>query len=181
MKVLSGKLKGRKLVACSDIRPVSQRVRKSCFDILGLEVQGKKVLDLFAGSGSLGIEALSRQASGCTFIDSSPAALGALKKNLVSLSLEAETQSYLKDVFLAIRELSARKLTFDIVFLDPPYYKQMLTKALQQLGEYDIVSPSGYIVAFCYEKDAFCTEISNFSLRVKKKYGQTLLLIYAKE
>lgn len=181
MKVLSGKLRGRKIVAAKDTRPVSERIRKSCFDILGPEVKGRRVLDLFAGSGSLGIEALSRGASQVVFIDSNLAALAATKKNLVSLGLEAQTQAYLKDAFLAIRDFWAKKASFDLIFLDPPYYKQMLTKSLQQLSEYDIVSPSGYIVAFCYEKDDFVTEISDFSLRVKKKYGQTLLLIYAKD
>ncbi|MCF7908709.1 MAG: 16S rRNA (guanine(966)-N(2))-methyltransferase RsmD [Candidatus Omnitrophica bacterium] len=180
MRIVSGKLKGRKLVAAGKTRPVSERIRKSCFDILADEVQDKKVLDLFAGSGALGLEALSRGAKECIFVDSSNSAKGAIKKNILSLNLEAETELYLKDAFLAIEAFYRRQERFSLVFLDPPYYRQMLTKALQRISEYDIVCPSGYLVAFCYEKDDFVTEISGFSLKVNKKYGQTVLLIYVK-
>lgn len=180
MRIISGQFKGRKIEVAGKTRPVSERVRKSCFDILGTEVLDKKILDLFAGSGSLGLEALSRGAKECTFVDLSNSAQGAIKKNILKLNLEAETCLYLKDAFLAIEGFYKQEERFDLVFLDPPYYQQMITKSLQRISEYDIVSPSGYIVAFCYEKDDFVTEISGFSLEVNNKYGQTVLLIYAK-
>lgn len=180
MRIVSGQLKGRKIVAAGKTRPVSERVRKSCFDILGDEVRDKKILDLFAGSGALGLEALSRGAKESTFVDLSNLAKKAIKKNIISLDLEAETHLYLNDAFLAIEDFNARGQMFGLVFLDPPYHRQMLTKALQRISEYAIVSPSGYIVAFCYQKDDLVTEISGFSLEVNKKYGQTVFLIYAK-
>src|SRR3989338_4481511 len=138
MRILSGELKGRKIFTPEGIRPVSERVRKSCFDILGSEVQGKKVLDLFSGSGSLGFEALSRGAGSCVFIDSNQKVLLAVRKNISALCLEAKAQSYLKDSFRAVKDFFTAKASFDLIFLDPPYHRGMLTKSLQQLSEYDI-------------------------------------------
>ncbi len=97
------------------------------------------------------------------------------------MGIESETRVYLRDAFKAINFFSARNFSFDIVFLDPPYYRQLLTKTLQQLSEYDIVGPSGYLVAFCYQKDLFVKKSGVFRLKINKKYGQTLLLIYAKD
>ncbi|MBU1112628.1 MAG: 16S rRNA (guanine(966)-N(2))-methyltransferase RsmD, partial [Candidatus Omnitrophica bacterium] len=148
MRILSGELKGRNILSLQGIRPVSERVRKSCFDILGSQVKDKKILDLFAGSGSLGFEAISRGGRECVFIDSQRRVLSVVEKNISCLGLELKTRAYLKDSFQAVKDFSMAKASFDLVFLDPPYYRGMLTKSLQQLGEYDIVSPSGYLVAF---------------------------------
>jgi len=181
MRIIGGKFKGRNIEAPKDIRPVSLLVRKACFDILGDEVKDKRVLDLFAGSGSLGIEALSRGSAKAEFVDSSGKSLRAVKKNISFLGIKTQALVYLKDAALAVKDFSTYKKCFDIVFLDPPYGSGSLTKALQALEEYDIVTPSGYVVAFCYWKDEFIRESSKFSIIVNKKYGQTLLLIYRKE
>lgn len=180
MRILGGKFKGKNIIVPSGIRPVSVRVKKSCFDILRSEIEGKKVLDLFSGSGSLGIEAFSLGAGGLTFVDSEKKCIIAIKKNILSLNIGSQANVYLKDSLAAVKDFFVYKESFDIVFLDPPYYKGMLTKTLQVMGEYDIVAPLGYIVAFCYLKDDFIEENSNFSLIVNRKHGQTLLLIYRK-
>ncbi len=181
MRILSGEFKGRKIFTPEGIRPVSERVRKSCFDILGDQVKGKRVLDLFSGSGSLGFEAISRGAEFCVFIDANRKGISAVRRNISALALSAKTQSYLKDSFLAVKDFFAAKTTFDLIFLDPPYYREILIKSLQQLSQYDILSPSGYLVAFCYQKDAFLNESGDSRLLLQKKYGQTLLLVYRKE
>jgi 16S rRNA (guanine(966)-N(2))-methyltransferase RsmD len=181
MKILGGKFKGRNLLVPSGIRPVSLRVRKSCFDILRGEVEGRRALDLFAGSGSLGIEALSQGASEALFVDSSQASVAAVRKNLTTLKIDPREKVLLKDSASAIKDFHAYRVSFSLIFLDPPYYKGLLTKALQLLEEYDIVSPSGYIVAFCYVKNDFIQARKGFSLIVQRKYGQTLLLIYRKD
>ncbi len=181
MKISTGKFKGRNIIVPSDIRPVSLKVRKSCFDILGDEISGRKVLDLFAGSGSLGIEALSRGASGAVFIELKGKCTEAIANNISSLYSEYDFGVYQKDVFTSIKDFWAKKEHFGVIFLDPPYYKGMLIKALQLLEGYDILAPSGYVVGFCYEKDPFLEAAKKFSLILNRKYGQNRLLIYRKD
>ncbi len=178
MRILGGKFKGRNIIAPRDIRPVSLRVKKSCFDILRGEIEGKKVLDTFAGSGSLGLEACSHGASECTFIDSEKKCINAIKRNIFSLGIRSKAKVHQRNSFLAINDLFTYKERFDIIFLDPPYYNGLLIKALQALEEYDILARSSYVVGFCYIKDDFIKESNRFSLIVEKKYGQNLLLIY---
>lgn len=180
MKILGGDFRSRDIIVPEGIRPVSLRVKKSCFDILRGEIEGKKVLDLFAGSGSLGIEAVSRGAERCVCVDYGKNCVAAIKKNFCSLDIKIQVRIYLKDVIAAIKYLFGHKEKFDIIFVDPPYYKGMLIKALQALEEYDILAFSGYIVAFCYVKDEFVKESSKFSLIMDRKYGQTQVLIYRK-
>ena len=180
MKIIAGKFKGRNVIVPRGVRPVSLRVKKSCFDILREVIPDQKVLDLFAGSGSLGIEALSWGAQECTFIDSKRVCANNIKKNIAPLNIDSQVKIYNKDALDAIRDFHTYKESFDIVFLDPPYYKDMLIKTLQALEEYDILCPVGYIVGFCYFKDKFIQKSSKFSLIVEKKYGQTLVLIYRK-
>ncbi len=180
MKILGGTFKGRNIIAPRDARPVSVRVRKSCFDMLGDEVRDKSVLDVFCGSGSLAIEALSRGSGQAILIDSASGSISAAGKNISTLALESRVQIYQKDVFLAIRDFSVAGKQFDVIFMDPPYYQGMLKKALQAIAEYDILANSGYLVGFCYSKDDYPKELGLFSLIVDKKYGQTKVLIYTK-
>jgi len=181
MKISSGKFRGRVITVPADIRPVSLKVKKSCFDILGDEIIDKKVLDLFAGSGSIGIEALSRGAKSASFIELGRGPIKAIKSNVSRFCQECDFVIYQKDAFAAIKDFYGYKERFDVIFLDPPYYKEMLIKALQLLEEYDILARSGYIVAFCYEKDSFLEAGEIFSLILNRKYGQTRLLIYRKD
>jgi len=181
MRVLGGKFKGRNIIVPSGIRPVSLRVKKSCFDILKGEIQGKRVLDLFGGSGSLGIEALSQGAKEAIFLDSDRRCVAAIRKNLTSLGFNPQQKVILKDSASGIKDFFTYKESFDIIFLDPPYHSGLLTKALQLLEEYDIVTPSGYIVTFCYTKGDFVQARRGFSLIVEKKYGQTLFLVYRRD
>ena len=181
MRISSGKFKGRNIIISPDIRPVSSKVKKACFDILGDEISGRKVLDLFAGSGSLGIEALSRGASGVVFIELNGKCTETIAKNTSILCPEYDFCVYQKDVFASIKDFRAKKEHFGVIFLDPPYYKGMFIKALQLLEGYDILSHSGYVIGFCYEKDHFLEGAKKFSLILNKKYGQTRLLIYRKD
>lgn len=181
MRILGGKFKGRNIAVPSGIRPVSLRLKKSCFDILRDEVEDKRVLDLFGGSGSLGIEALSRGAKDALFLDSDRRCVAVIRSNLSSLGIDSRQKVVLKDSASGIRDFFTYKEKFGLVFLDPPYYSGLLTKTLQLLEEYDIVSPSGYVVAFCYVKGDFVQTRKGFSLIVEKKYGQTLFLIYRRD
>ncbi len=162
-------------------RPVAVHLRKSCFDMLRSEIEGKHILDLFAGTGALGLEALSSGAASLICIDKENQAVEAIRANITALKSTSNAQAYLKDAHVAVHDFCVQRRSFDIVFLDPPYYQGMLRKILQALEEYDIVTPSGYVIGFCYHRDEFLKESKRFSLIVEKKYGQTLLLIYRKE
>lgn len=181
MQILAGNLKGRKIETPDQIRPVSQRVKKSCFDILSTEVKGLLVLDLFAGSGSLGIEALSRGAKKTFFIDHNRKNIKLLEKNLVKLGLRPKASFYCQDSFSAIRHFYLRKVFFNLIFLDPPYNQGLLTKSLQQLVSYDILARSGYLAGFCYRKEDYLKHYQGFSLVLERRYGQTIFLLYRKE
>lgn len=184
MRVSKGILKGRIINVPKAVRPVSLSVKEACFNLLGEEVVGKNVLDLFAGSGALGIEALSNGAAAVTFIDSDKNNLMQVKKNLLGLGITSKTTCYVNDAFRAVKILFQKKKKFGCVFIDPPYYKSTAKKILQLLGECDILCPSGYIVCFCYENEEYLKDFSEnaqFSLVVNKKYGQTRLLIYCNE
>lgn len=119
MRVVAGELRGRKLVAPDGdtTRPTADRVREALFSILG-DVSGARVLDLYAGSGALGVEALSRGAAAATFVDSSQAAVAAIRRNLSALGIEAAVQR--RDAF-AFLAAAAGGDPYDLVFADPPY------------------------------------------------------------
>jgi 16S rRNA (guanine(966)-N(2))-methyltransferase RsmD len=180
MIILKGSLKGIRIGCPPHIRPVALMVKKACFDIFKEEIQGKRVLDLFAGSGSLGIEALSNGAKEAIFVDIRGDCVETIKKNVFLCKISPKTKIYLKDAFGAIKGFATHGEAFDLIFLDPPYHRGMLRKALQTLEEYDILTPLNYIVSLCSNKDDFVRNSKVFSLIVEKKYGQTLLLIYRK-
>lgn len=178
MKVIKGIFKNRPLSVPPNIRAVSLRVKKSLFDVIKDEIEDKTVLDLFGGSGSLGIEALSLEAEKAVFVDISRASVKTIQKNLSSLKLLPKGDVILKDVFKAIKDFFLKNIVFDIVFLDPPYYKGLARKTLQALNEYDILSPRGLIVITCYYKDSLENSYKNFSRIFFRNYGQTRVLIY---
>jgi len=181
MRIILGSLKGRAIKVPSGIRPVSNKVKKACFDILGEVIEGKRVLELFAGSGALGIEALSLGAKEAAFVDVNQKCINAIKENIFSLGIAEKAKVYHKDAASAINDFNVYREKFDLIFLDPPYYEAKLINTLQNLEDYDILAPSGYIVSLCYIKDAHTKNSSKFSVILEKKYGQTLLLVYAKK
>ena len=182
MKILMGKFKGKNIkVPAGDARPVSNLVKKACFDILHEVVPDSSVLDVFAGSGALGLEALSQGAKAAVFVDMARPSINAVKKNIAALGGDLNTRVFQKDSFAAVKDFSVYGEEFDLIFVDPPYYNGMVKKLLQSLSEYDIVARSGFVVCFCYLKDEFIEDSKRFSLILKKKYGQTCLLVYQKQ
>ncbi len=121
MRVVAGLYRGRRLVAPAGdaTRPTSDRVREALFSVLGPSIEGARVLDLFAGSGALGIEALSRGAAAAVFVDRAPAAIKAVRANLEALGIEADVRRL--EARAALRAASAGSEAYDLVFLDPPY------------------------------------------------------------
>jgi len=160
------------------IRPTQDKVRKALFDILG-DVEGLSFLELFAGSGAVGIEAVSRGVKELVLVESDSTCQQVLKRNIESLKSripELCTQKADK----AILRFQKEKRRFDIIFLDPPYYKGMAKKTLQMLGAYDILSPKGFLVVQHFKKDDLPEALGDLRLLKRSSYGDTVLSFYRK-
>jgi 16S rRNA (guanine(966)-N(2))-methyltransferase RsmD len=174
--VIAGTLGGRRLKAPpgSATRPTSDRVREALFSILGAEVEDARVLDLFAGSGALGIEALSRGAAQATFVDDAPAALAALKGNLQTLGIEAEVVR--ADALRWLRTASRAPRQYDLVFLDPPYRRAAPLGAALSLALAPVLAPGAVVVA---EADRRAPLELDLPITHERRYGDTLIRIHA--
>jgi len=182
MRIISGKFKSRKLYYPNDlsIRPTMDRVKETLFNIIGDAVQGKEVLSLFAGSGSLGFEALSRGAKKVVFVDNQKLAIQFLEKNIELFSLSSEEVEVIQgDAFEAIKRFQGRGDFFDFVFIDPPYYQGLIKKTLMNLGGSDILTRFSYLV-FEHSKEEPIALSSNFTIFKARKFGGTHLTILEK-
>ncbi|MEI6632150.1 MAG: 16S rRNA (guanine(966)-N(2))-methyltransferase RsmD [bacterium] len=178
MRIISGKYKGRIIKMPQGIRPTQDKVRKALFDILG-DIQGLSFLELFSGSGAVGLDALSRGARQVVFVENNPDCFKTLKNNFTYL---LPTTYYLLplDAAKAIDKLSKDREKFDIIFLDPPYHKDMSKKILQMLGAYDILPPNGFVVVQHFKKEQLPKESGKLSLIKESRYGDTYLSFYKK-
>ncbi len=174
MRVISGKIRGKKLYSLEgdNTRPTTDRVKENIFNIIAGYVQGAFVLDLFAGSGALGIEALSRGADYCDFVEISSSAMAIVKKNLGEMPFGESAVCTLCD-FSAFLEKTEKR--YDIIFLDPPYSSGYYEKALDIIKKRGLLNDGGIIVL---EKDAAQREeYPFFEILKERKYGQTSVLI----
>jgi 16S rRNA (guanine966-N2)-methyltransferase len=174
VRVVAGRLGGRALVAPrgSATRPTSDRVREALFSILG-SVEGERVLDLFAGSGALAIEALSRGASAAVLVDSSPAALAAIRRNLEAVGIDAEVRRQDALAYLTTAFRDGRQ--YDLVFLDPPYRRaSALGRELSAAVE-PVLAPGARVVA---ESDRRAPLELDLALLDERRYGDTLIRIH---
>lgn len=160
------------------IRPTSDKVREAIFNLLGTEVEDFRVLDLFAGSGALGIEAMSRGAQSTLFIDNSLGAIRVIKKNLYITGLEKNSTVIKKDLR---RGLSWLKESFHLVFIDPPYGKGLYQVVLSALIEGDILEPSAFVVVESRRLETLPKGTKSMILWKQKIYGDTKITIYKKE
>lgn len=171
MRIISGKHRGMKLASFSgeDIRPTADRVKESLFNILG-GVEGLKVLDLFCGSGNLGIECLSRGAESVHFNDLSKDSLAVLNANLKRLKEKNYTVTN-SDYAVCLNSLKGE---FDLIFIDPPYRLDIGIKALEKIAENNLLN--GIVV---FERDrAFQGKINGLTLFDERKYGKTYLSFF---
>ena len=174
MRVISGKYRGLNLAEFrgSDIRPTADRVKESLFNILSYKIMGATVLDLFCGSGSLGIECLSRGAKFVHFNDISPASIAVLNKNLYRLRGEKYAVTT-GDWLPCVRGL---KQKFDLAFIDPPYADDCGIRAIEELASRKLVYSGGMIV---YERDrAFSGTVAGLEVTDERKYGKTYLTFF---
>jgi 16S rRNA (guanine966-N2)-methyltransferase len=150
MRIIAGHAHGRRLKAPRGLhtRPTSARARESIFSRLAvrIDLNGVRVLDIFAGSGSLGIEAFSRGAAHVTFVDSSRDAAAAIRANIAQLELSDRALIIMSDVRRALGELGRSRESFNLVFVDAPFKNDMSAEVLTLLGEHQLVAPGGWIV-----------------------------------
>jgi 16S rRNA (guanine966-N2)-methyltransferase len=175
VRVTGGALGGRRLVAPrgARTRPTADRVREALFAMLG-PLDGERVLDLFAGSGALGIEALSRGAAAATFVDTAPAAIAAVRRNLEALDLDAEVRRADARAFLG--SASARVPSYDLVLLDPPYRLAAGLGRMLSDGVPAVLSAEGRAVS---ESDRRSPLELELPLLRERRYGDTIIRIHA--
>ena len=177
MRIIGGEFKSRLLHFPKTrlTRPMTDRAKETTFNILGGLVDGKHVLDLFAGSGSLGLEALSRGAMTVTFVDQASWAIPVIQKNLVSLELEKKALLMKSDVFRAIDKLKKSEKTFSFVFVDPPFNKGLVKKTLIKLDQSGIVLPFGQVVVGHSSQEPLPESLQTLKLARTKRIGQSCL------
>lgn len=190
MRITGGTGKGRKLAspkATRDpIRPTSDRVREALFSILGGQVAGARVLDLFAGTGSLGLEALSRGAASAVFVDQSPQALELIRTNLQHCFAATGAELFRLDLgkasgYTALARRLAPGRLFDLVFLDPPYEKKLAELALTMVETTGLVAAGGLVIAEERWKVILPDEAGSLRLSLHRRYGETGIWLYTTE
>lgn len=180
MRVITGTARGRKLKELPglDTRPTTDRVKESIFNIIQFDVEGRKVLDLFGGSGQLSIEALSRGAAEATLVEWNPAAVRIIRENVESCHFADRTRILSTD---AITFLSGCREKFDLLFLDPPYEGPLMEQSLEQIAAIDIVSRNGIIVC----ETALEKELPELPAPYEKgreyRYGRIKVTVYRRK
>jgi 16S rRNA (guanine966-N2)-methyltransferase len=177
MRIISGISKGRRLVTPKNrsIRPTSDRVKESIFNILGDEVEGKVVLDLFAGTGNLGIEALSRGAKKAFFVEKGRESLRLIQKNLAQCHLEEQSEILTKEVNRAIGILKQRGESFDLILMDPPYEKGWVQKTLTKLNSHPIYHENSILVIEHGRREPLPHIIRRWNLIRQQGMGDTII------
>ncbi len=181
LRVIAGTAKNRKLKVPGGLklRPTGDRVKEALFNILGDFVPDCLFLDLFAGTGSIGIEALSRGATGAVFVEKNRKNMLVLKENLVLTGLQSRARVICLDVFKALPVLRKEGQLFDLVFLDPPYLKNFEGEVLSGIAGYNLLKPCGKVVAESSKKDLLPPAVGPLKLNRQESYGDTVLSIYS--
>lgn len=177
MKVITGSLRGRNLdtLGGDDVtRPTTQSTKEALFSSIQFEIEGRRVLDLFAGSGQLGIEAISRGARHCTFVESNKNAYKIVQRNIEKCNIEDKCRLVLGEA----KSFLMKKDCFDIAFVDPPYHKGIIEECLPPLTK--MMSDDGVIVCESAKDETMPQEVNSWYIAREKHYGKTKLTYYRK-
>jgi len=180
MRVISGSARGRRLKELQgmDTRPTTDKVKESLFNIIQFDIEGRKVLDLFGGTGQLGIEALSRGAARCTFVDMSRQAAAIIRENLKTVGFSEIAAVQQGD---AMAFLSGCREKYDLIFLDPPYQSQLLENCIQAVAKFDILSEHGIMIC----ESALEKPMPELAVPYEKgreyRYGKIKLTVYRRQ
>lgn len=178
MRVITGSARGMRLgeLKGSATRPTTDKVKEAVFSAIQFEIEGTRVLDLFAGTGQMGIEALSRGAESAVFVDSRREAAQLVRDNLTHTRLSDRAQVVCGD---ALGYLAAAQRPFDLIFLDPPYATELLDRALARIAEAGLLAPGGSIVAESAAEKELALPEGGFRLRREYRYGRIKVTILA--
>ncbi|HIC88456.1 MAG TPA: 16S rRNA (guanine(966)-N(2))-methyltransferase RsmD [Anaerolineae bacterium] len=179
MRVISGRAKGRKLLSVPGeaTRPITDRVKEALFNILAVDVPGCRFLDLFGGTGAVGIEALSRGAAEAVFCEIDHRALRTLRENLRRTGLADQAQVIAGDAFAYLKRRDLAP--FDIIYVAPPQYRRLWKRALRQIDTRpELLAPGGQVIVQIHPVEESNVPLSSLHLYDRRKYGSTLLLFY---
>ena len=181
MRIIAGKRRGLKIetIETDTTRPTKDMVKEALFSILYSQVLDSDFLDLFAGSGAVGIEALSRGANCAYFNDSNPECIKVIKKNLKKSSFEEEAFVYNLDYKEFLNKI--KEFKFDIIFIDPPYNKELGIDSIEIISSYDLLKKNGVLVYETDKIELIPEEIGNFKKFKAKKYGRNVLNFFTRK
>lgn len=183
MRIISGRAKGRKILspATNETRPTLDRIKESIFNIIQGYVVDSVVVDVFAGTGSLGLEAASRGAKEVYLIDKSPVTYPLLKQNIENLKFEDVCTSINGDSYSALRNFASKGVVFDLIFIDPPYMKDLIPQAMEIVDKNNMLQEDGMIVCKIDSSEEIFEGTENIKLVDKRKYGNTIVCFYKVE
>jgi 16S rRNA (guanine966-N2)-methyltransferase len=177
LRIIGGSRRGKKLYRPKglSIRPTADRVRESIFNIIHRQITGASVLDLFAGTGAMGLEALSRGATCAAFIDNHPAALALIEKNIEICRWRQQTKTIRWDIRQNLNCIKSPPVLYDLVFIDPPYRLKIATTTLAHLNRAQVLTGSAIIIVEHARTDPINDDIDAFLLEDQRPYGKTLV------
>lgn len=180
MRIIAGLAKGRKLLSPigMETRPTLDRVKQSMFNIIQNRLYGAVALDVFSGTGSLGLEAVSRGASQCYLVDKGPQTFSFLQKNVENLGFSDKCKCYNMDSYKALEMLGEKGVSLDIIFIDPPYRLNMIPPAVEIIHKYNLLKKSGIIVTKIDTVEEIYEGNSEIVLNDSRKYGNTTVCFY---
>ena len=180
MRIIGGKLKGKQIKTCRGLflRPTSGKLRETIFNILAPFLTGGAVLDLFAGTGSLGIEALSRGMDRTVFVEKNPRVITVLQRNIIASDLESQTEVMVCPVSKGLSVLRLRKDKFKAIFLDPPYQGNLVGKTLHGISGANLLEKDGLVVVEHSSREAIEAAYGALKLDDRRHYGQTVISFF---
>lgn len=182
MKIISGTLKGRNIEGYNieGTRPTMDRVKESLFGMIQDYIKDSTVLDLFAGSGNLGVEAISNGAKIAYFIDNNPEVIKVLNKNIANLDIKSKSRVILSDWKKALNTFATQNIKFDLIFIDPPYAYDVYEKILNKVSTLNLLSDDGLIIME-HSNLHLPTTYENLTLYKERNYGNKSINIYIKK
>jgi len=180
MRIVAGKNKGSILKSPKDlsVRPTSEKVREALFDILGTSVKETCFLDLFSGTGAVGIEALSRGAKKVIFIEKELKCINIIKENLRKTKNSQNAVVYKIDFLFGLKLLARKKYILDYIFLDPPYNRGLVNISLLEIAKLPILRKNGLVIAQHYKKEKIMENLNNLKFYSQRRYGECYLSFY---
>ena len=181
MRIITGKARGRRLVTPDGqhTRPTGEKVKEAIFNIVQFDIEGRRALDLFCGGGQLGLEAVSRGAERCVFVDNDRAAQQAAERNIRTCGFEKQCRLVRGDVAAFLKR--QKSASFGLIFLDPPYGGEILKNALNDIFAFDILQTGGIMVCESAVSDVLPPPGEGYALLREYRYGKTKLTTYARE